>query len=357
MLAPGVQAPVAGAGNAAYFSVAGTRGLSNSFMMDGATNTNNNANVTFVNPSIDLIEEFKILRNTFNAEFGHGAAQINVVTKSGTNSFHGTLFEFLRNDDIQARNFFDGARKAPLRRNQFGGTASGPIVIPKLYNGKNKTFWLFNYEGARQKAPSQLLSTIPTQSELAGNLSPISTPIKDPTTGQPFPGNQIPSSRIDPTTAVYRQYMPVTTLLPGALAPGVNLITATGALSNFDQFTMKVDHQITSTNHLFARYTFNDNTSLGAAILPLYGLGGFSRQQSAVLGDNHVFRPNLINEFRVGFNRHTLHQGPATHSDTNFAQELGLKNLLSNNPSYNSLPAVSITGFSGVGGNRSSHSA
>src|SRR5579883_2185535 len=93
VLAPGVVAPVAGAGNAAYFSVAGTRGLSNSFMMDGASNTNNNANVTFINPSIDLIEEFTILRNTFNAEFGHGAAQVNVVTKSGGNAFHLALFE------------------------------------------------------------------------------------------------------------------------------------------------------------------------------------------------------------------------------------------------------------------------
>jgi hypothetical protein len=108
VLAPGVVAPVAGAGNDAYFSVAGTRGLSNSFMMDGATNTNTNANVTFINPSIDLIQEFKIQRNTFNAEYGRGAAQINVVTKAGANGLRLTLFEFLRNDKLNARNFFEG---------------------------------------------------------------------------------------------------------------------------------------------------------------------------------------------------------------------------------------------------------
>lgn len=350
VLAPGVIAPVAGAGNAAYFSVAGTRGLSNSFIMDGATNTNNNANVTFINPSVDLIEEFTILRNTFNAEFGHGAAQVNVVTKSGGNSLHFVLFEFLRNDDIQARNFFDGARKPPLRRNQFGGTVSGPILIPKVYHGKNKTFWLVNYEGVRQTSPATLLSTLPTQAELGGDLSAINTAVKDPATGLPFPGNQIPASRIDPTTAIFRQYMPKTTLLPGALGTGVNLITPSGALANFDQFTVKIDHQFNSSNHFFGRYSFNDNTSAGAAILPIYQLGGFSRQQSAVLGDNHVFRPNLINEFRANFNRHTLHQGPAEHSSTNYAQQLGLKNLLSDNPSFNALPVVGITGFTGVGG-------
>ncbi len=111
VLAPGVIAPVAGAGNDAYFSVAGTRGLSNSFMMDGASNTNSNANVSFIRPSVDLIEEFKIQRNTFNAEYGRGAAQINVVTKSGTNNIRFTLFEFLRNNALNARNFFEQQQK------------------------------------------------------------------------------------------------------------------------------------------------------------------------------------------------------------------------------------------------------
>ena len=163
VLAPGVIAPVAGAGNDAYFSVAGTRGLSNSFMMDGATNTNSNANVTFINPSIDLIEEFKIQRNTFNAEYGRGAAQINVVTKSGANAAHATLFEFLRNNSLNARNFFELQQKPVLRRNQFGGTVSGPVILPKVYDGRNKTFWLFNVEDMRQRSPTTRLSTLPTQ--------------------------------------------------------------------------------------------------------------------------------------------------------------------------------------------------
>src|SRR5439155_9708667 len=120
VLGPGVHAPVAG--SAAYFSVAGARSLGVSFLMDGTTNSNTNANTALINPSIELIQEFKVLRNTFNAEFGHGASQINVVTKTGSNDVHVTAFEFLRNDKLQARSFFDPSRKPALRKNQFGGT-------------------------------------------------------------------------------------------------------------------------------------------------------------------------------------------------------------------------------------------
>ena len=146
---------MAGAGNDAYFSVAGTRGLSNSFMMDGATNTNSNANVTFINPSIDLIEEFKIQRNSFNAEYGRGAAQINVVTKSGGNTVTSACSSFCAMTLMNARNFFDPAEKPALRAaTSSAAPSSGPVEIPKLYDGRNKTFWLFNYEGMRQRSPT-----------------------------------------------------------------------------------------------------------------------------------------------------------------------------------------------------------
>jgi hypothetical protein len=130
-LGPGVIAPPAGA--VGRFSVSGVRGTSNSFMLDGASDSQP-GNDTYVDPSIELIEEFKIQRNTFNAEYGRGAAQVNVVTRSGTNQFHLTLFEFIRNDKLQARDFFDSAKPA-LRRNQFGGTAAGPLI-------RNRAFWL-----------------------------------------------------------------------------------------------------------------------------------------------------------------------------------------------------------------------
>jgi hypothetical protein len=351
VLGPGVIAPVAGAGNDAYFSVAGARGISNSFMMDGATNTNSNANVTFINPSIDLIEEFKIQRNTFNAEYGRGASQINVVTKSGTNSVHGTLFEFLRNDELNARSFFDPARKPELRLNQFGGTVGGPMVLPKIYNGRNRTFWLFNYEGTRQRVPATRNSALPTQAQLNGDLSTVAQPsIKDPFTGTVFPGKQIPVSRIDPASKVFIGFMPVVTALPGSLGPGINLITPISTASGFNQFTLKFDQQVNSDHRAFLRYTRNTNVNRNPGISPQYATAAPSLDLSIVVGLNSVIRPTLINEFRAGFSRHTLHQGPAFADAPNFAAQMGLQNTLSRQPEFNALPSVAITGYTTLGG-------
>lgn len=350
ILAPGVIAPVAGSGG--RFAVAGTRGLSNSFMLDGATNTNSNANGTFVDPSIDLIEEFKIQRNTFNAEYGNGAAQINVVTKSGANKVHLVLFEFLRNDRIQARNFFDQSRKPALRRNQYGGTVSGPVWLPKLHDGRNRSFWLFNYEAVKQRAPSTILSSLPTQAELDGDLSGTAGAIVDPlASNAAFPGNRIPASRIDSTTRAYRQFIPQVTLPRGALGPGVNLITAISTQNDSRQYTLKFDHHTQRFGQFFGRYTANKSENVGAAIHPLYRNSPRSKQYNVVLGHNHIFRPDLINEFRGSFSRHTLLQGPPDPPAQNLAEVLGLRNLLSRTePAFNSLAAVNITGFTGLGG-------
>jgi hypothetical protein len=351
ILGPGVDAPVAGSG--AYFSVAGARSLGTSFLMDGTTNSNTNANVTFINPSIDLIQEFKVLRNTYNAEFGHGASQVNVVTKSGTNNLHLTLFEFLRNDKIQARNFFDQSQKPAYRRNQFGGTVSGPIILPKLYSGRNRTFFLFNYEGDRERTPSTIRATVPTQAQLNGDLSGIATVATDPLSKLPFPGSQIPSSRIDSASRNFIQFIPVTDARLGSVGAGLNYITAGSGVSSWDQVTGRVDHSFSSDSNGFVRYTMTDNTTLPLALLPSYPQATLSRQQSAVAGHNLVIRPNLINEFRAGFARHTAHYLPnaARLSDRKYAEIIGLKNLLSLSiPSANAPPTVGITGFTGFGG-------
>ncbi len=349
-LAPGVIAPVAGSGE--RFSVAGTRGLSNSFMMDGASNTNSNANTTFVNPSIDLIQEFKVQRNTFNAEFGRGAAQVNLVTKSGANKVHFTLYEFVRNDRLQARNFFDGARKPALRRNQFGGTVSGPVALPKIYDGRNRTFWLFNYEGVRQRNPVTQLATVPTRAEVSGDFTGVTGALNDPAAAnQPFPGRRIPTSRFDPTTVKFLEYAAVSDAPRGAFGPGINLVNPVSTRNGFDQFTLRGDHNLSSSSNLFVRYTVNDNETYNAVIRPQYQTSGLSRQQNGVLGHNHVIRPSLINELRANYNRHKLNQGPAFEFTRNIAEQLGFRNLLSKGGgAFNALPSVNITGFAGMGG-------
>jgi hypothetical protein len=172
-------------------------------------------------PSIDAIEEFKIQTNITSAQFGNAAgANINVATKSGTNEFHGTLFHFLRNDALDSRDYFNDHHPS-FRFNNFGGTAGGPFTLPGLYNGKNATFWFFDYEGLRRSRESTILAIVPTSEMLAGDLSRdslgnLAPTIFDPATGRlvngvivrdTFPGNIILPSRLNPVTAEYARLL------------------------------------------------------------------------------------------------------------------------------------------------------
>ena len=349
-LGPGSLAGPPGAPSS--FSVGGTRGTGNSFILDGTSNTNVNGNSTYIDPSIDLVQEFKVQRNTFAAEYGRGGAQINVVTKSGTNQLHVTLFEFLRNDQIQARNFFDLAGKPALRRNQFGGTVGGPVVLPR-YNGQNKTFWLFNYEGVRQRTPNTILAAVPTLTQLTGNLSSQPGAIMDPLSHAPFPNKQIPVSRFDPTTLRFLPYMPQTDAPLGSAGTGVNFIRPVSSLADSDQFTTRLDHQFSRDGSGFVRYSQQYNALTLPSVLPSYDAVRPSNAQNMVLGFSHVIRPNLINEFRWGFSRFNLQNSAATAQSVgvDYAEQLGFNNLLSRtNDTANSLPAVGIVGFSTLGG-------
>src|SRR5262249_30544996 len=235
------------------------------YTLDGVNN-----NETFflsygVQPSIDAIQEFKIQTNITSSEFGSAAgANINVATKSGTNALHGGVFEFLRNNVFDARDFF-ASEKPTFRQNQFGGQVGGPIYIPKLYDGRDRTFFFFNYEGFRFRRASTILCTIPTPEQLGGNLSKTVTgedapQIFDPATtrpdpnnpGQfirdPFPGNIIPTGRLDPIVQLYAQ-----TFYPAPNRPGSasNLLNARSGQLDTNQYTVRVDHKISDKNTIF----------------------------------------------------------------------------------------------------------
>ncbi len=182
----------------------GQREFNNAWNLDGA-----NMNIAFYswnsfNPSVDAIQEFTIQTALYSAEFGfQSGGNINIAIKSGTNQLHGTLYEFFQNNDMNGRNFF--ATSIPeLRQNQFGGTIGGPVYVPKVYNGKDKTFFFFNYEGLRGQTQALALDTTPSAAQRTGDLSltqfgtKFTGTIVDPLTGVPFPGNIIPSSRIAP---------------------------------------------------------------------------------------------------------------------------------------------------------------
>ncbi len=207
-------------GRTTGLSLSGTRDINVSFLIDGAETRDERYGGTFQFSSVESIQEFKVEENFVDAQYGQASAVVSAVTASGTNQLHGALFEFLRNDKLDARNYFDGINPPPFRMNQFGGSIGGPVILPH-YNGKDKTFFFFNYEGQRQRQSSTTLNIVPTLAERQGDLSAISTPIYDPYSGNTatglrtqFPNNQIPLNRIDPISAKLLNYWP-TPNLPG----------------------------------------------------------------------------------------------------------------------------------------------
>jgi Carboxypeptidase regulatory-like domain len=178
-----------GEGNA--ISINGSRPTSNNYLLDGMVNTDTSLNTPAVVLSVDAIQEFKEQTTTYSAEYGFSANQINIISRGGTNDFRGALFEFNRNSAFDARSFFD-ASVPPLRQNQFGFVATGPVWIPKLYNGRNKTFFMANYEGTRRRQGTDQFALVPTPAELSGQFT---TPIIDPATGTAFPNDTIPQDR------------------------------------------------------------------------------------------------------------------------------------------------------------------
>ncbi len=279
-------------------SVSGGRSRDNNFMLDGSMITTGLYNTTQNLPSPDALEEFRVLTNTYSAEFGQGVGSIfTAVTKSGTNALHGNLFEFFRNDALNASNFF-ATSKPVLRQNQFGGSVGGPVVLPG-YNGKNRTFFFVNYQGIRIRQQSILTFFPPTAQERSGNFAG-SRPIVNPATGLPFPGNAIPLSSFDPMAQnIMNLYFPLPNQANGQITSLVpNPIDG-------NQITIKADHRISDKNNLSVRF-FRDRDvaalSGGGNIIALASERG-NTVQTIALVDTHSFSPNVLNEFRATYTR------------------------------------------------------
>jgi len=302
-LAPGIQPSVEGSNLSNQnlsFHAMGAREVDNNFLFDGVDNNDTGNAQLVVVPSIDAIQEFKIQSSTFGAEFGRAAgAVVNIVTKSGANNVRFTVFEFLRNDKFDARNFF-AARKEPYRRNQFGLVASGPIK-------KDRTFWMFNYEGTRVRQTQNSLATVPTTKERNGDFSDLAgVTVRDPLTGQSFSGNVISRNRIN---AIGQGIL---NFFPQANRVGANnYLTSATNLQDFDIYTTRIDHQLTDKHSIFGRFTYQDayqeSPEFQAGVqLPNFGAVFFQPiGRNVALNDTLVFSTNVVNEFRAGFNRLT----------------------------------------------------
>ena len=275
-------------------------------------------------PSVDAVQEFKVKTSTFSAEFGHAAgAVVNATIKSGGNQFHGTLFEFLRNNVLDANNFFTNAAgqpRPPFHQNQFGFALGGPVWIPKVYNGHNRTFFFADYQGYRQStsggSSSITITDVPPAALRGGDFSSVKTAIYDPSTrhigpagvviATPFTGNMIPASQLNKTSVAIAGLVPLPNF-GGAGALARNFFYQPSQFSNTDQGDIRVDQNISSNNNFYARFSTSANSKPATGNFPGFIGGGTSsidNSTQAVLSDIHIFSPTIVNEFRFGYVRH-----------------------------------------------------
>ncbi len=336
--------------NASYgFSAGGARSEQNNFLLDGIDNNSNladllNETAFVIQPSVDAIAEFKVQTNSYSAEFGRGnGAILNAAIKSGTNGFHGDLYEFLRNDKLDARNAFDTVRQ-PYKQNQFGATLGGPII-------KNRTFFFGDYEGLRIRQATPFLELIPTPAMITGNFSSFldtaavtgtdcngdptyageifNTRLTQASASSPtgfcgvpiggyangFPTNIFPAHSIDPLAARLSAFWPVPNTTPTANNGGNNFLSDPERQETRNNFDVRIDHKISDKDNSFGRFSYENQPSF---IPPPFNNeldgGGFfdgvedNSYRSLALSEVHLFKPTVINEFRFGYNRINSHR-------------------------------------------------
>jgi Carboxypeptidase regulatory-like domain len=339
---------------AGSFSSNGTRGDLNNYMLDGIDNNNNSGGAAQLGVNVDAIAEFKIQTNSYDSEFGRsGGAALNVVIKSGTNDFHGSVFEYFQNGYLNAENFFANTKNLSSKYNQPGATFGGPIK-------KNKLFFFGDYQLTDSRTPAVDHSSVPTAAEIGGNFSaPGLATIYDPSTynaatntRQAFPGNIIPQSEISPLGQAYAE------LYPAGNVPGAkrnNYLTEPTSAARTDQGDGRMDYRVSDADQLFIRYTQAGSTGFGAPKMPGLACGcGYSSQynfnstKGASIGETHIFTPNTLNEFRIGFNWNHSYQGVPPGGFKAPPADLAIPGVV-NNPVAEGLPSVSPAGFSTLG--------
>jgi hypothetical protein len=418
-LAAGVNTPQADTrGNAASgaFSANGNRPAQNNYLLDGIDN--NSDTVDFLNgtnyvvlPPVDAVQEFKVQTSDFSAEFGRsGAAVLNATIKSGTNEFHGDVWEFFRNDKLDAADFFENAhnvRKGELRQNQFGFTAGGPVYIPKLFNGKNKVFIFGDYQALRRVQGTILTGAVPSAAERSsgytnfqdliaaqvssgtvtdalGRTMPVGT-ILDPATTRALPSgkfvrdpfgtcanepggftytvagcnlNMIPGGRLDPNAiALLNLYPMPTTSAVGSLLS--NYANSPKLFEHSNSFDTRLDINFNEKNQLFFRFSLVDDPQFIPGIFGGVADGGGFQQgtqtaiaEQSALGYTHTFSPTLINELRAGLNYlHTSRYSPEANNLTNLPLTVGGIQDIPQEALNGGLPAFGINGLATLGSN------
>ncbi len=337
----------------------GLRFGAQNFLIDGTDNNDVVLGIIMVNPTIESVSEYKYTTSNYDAEYAQaGGAVIQVETKSGTNQYHGALFEFLQNDVFKARNpFSEPNGPLPLRWNMFGGALGGPAI-------KNKLFFFGDYQGARRRTGSSVLTTSPTQAVRNGDFSAFTQPIFDPTTGDqngkgrlPFEGNRIPASRLSTQARNVVSLVPPPNFGPAG-AVNNNFIGSGSEKFDTNQFNLRVDHNITDKTRYFGRYSYNGYLKQGPPAFGekgggpgltglLFGGKSDSRMQNFVAGASRTVNPSLLTDFRFGYNRYRVHVRGLDFG-TNAAEEAGIPGI--NMPGREDTTGLGIFNISGNGG-------
>ncbi len=319
------------------FSVNGARIQSNNFLLDGVTNNDPQFNGFVLTPPPDALEQFKIITSTFSAEYGQNAGSVvNAISKSGSNEYHGRLWNFLRNDALDARDFFS-AGKPPLRQNQYGATFGGRIV-------RDRTFVFAYYEGLRARVGTVQNVVVLTDAQRAGNLAGVTPAPRDPQAGnQPFPNGVIPTSRIDPIAAqLIERYVPRVNF-------GTNrFLRAPSVATDGEQFGGRGDHRFSDRSQLFLRYAYQQSkvqNPLGAGTFSPAGSNSEDYSHSAVAGHTWTVSPRILNEANAAFLRQFSR--PATWSGVDLGS-LGWR-YPATEATAAGLPIVALTGLFSIG--------
>lgn len=343
-------------------SVNGQRRQDNNYTIDGVDNNFQMMNSPGASPPMDSIQEFRVLNNT-SAEFGRSSgANVNIAIKSGTRDLHGSAYEFLRNDKFDANDFFanrQGTGKVPFRQNQYGVAIGGPVVIPKIYNGRDKTFWFASWEGFRLRRGGTAITTFPVAAQRNGDFSQQTRTIYNPFTGRtdaagnivrdPFPGNRIPQNLISPAIKFF-----VDTLAPlPNIGTGLqnNYINTAGRSNNRDTLVLRGDHNFSAKDIVNVRYLRQRvGEQVPNANPNLYARNRFDVENIAG-GWTHIFSPTTVLDVKYGYNKPT-NPGATLNSKItrgDFFDKTGIK-MYQRDVLFDPIPTLNAVGEFSVGG-------
>ena len=376
LLSPGVL-PKGSAGAGPI--VSGGRSNTSEILLDGAETRNSTTNDITFTPPLEAVQEFKVITNSFSSEYGRsGGGVLTAATRSGTNELHGSLYEFFRNDKLNANSWTSnrqGLARGRLRRNEFGFTVGGPIMIPSVYSGRDRTFFFFNWEAVPQRTPDNINDTVPTAAERSGDFSrtldasgnvirvydPLTTRADPARAGSyirdQFPGNRIPAARFDPIALKILEYYP----LPNRATRTQNFALNNTRKDDLWQMFLRIDHVLGSKHRFFFSHgqTNRDRNTPGVNIAyPGEGTNGergkiTNHPKTAVLSDTVTFRPNLLGEFRFSGARGLTQTQPRS-AGFDFTQ-LGLPRYLKEQARQLMFPRIEPSDVVALGPDRASY--